>query len=141
MTGGAVDYIVKDSGMGFMTELPKRLEQAVTRHRLQQFNQLLIAALESAHDGICITDLNGTMVQVNVALETMTGYQREELIGQNPRLFKSDAHDRDFYAQLWRTILARQGWKGEMVNRRKDGTLVDTALTISPIVDPRGYEA
>jgi two-component system, cell cycle sensor histidine kinase and response regulator CckA len=138
LTGGAVDYIVKDSGMGFMTELPKRLEQAVTRHRLQQFNQLLIAALESAHDGICITDLNGTMVQVNVALETMTGYQREELIGQNPRLFKSGAHDRDFYTQLWRTILARQGWKGEMVNRRKDGTLVDTSLTISPIVDPRG---
>src|SRR6202011_1406372 len=59
-------------------------------------------------------------------------------IGQTPRLFKSGAHLPEFYAELWRTIRKRQSWQGEMVNRRKDGTLVDTSLTISPIVDNRG---
>jgi PAS domain S-box-containing protein len=139
LMGGAVDYIVKDPGMGFVTELPKRLREAVTRHHLQQSNQLLIAALESARDGICITDVEqGVMLHVNKALESMMGYNRQELINQTPRLFKSDAHSPEFFADLWRTILKRQSWQGEMVNRRKDGTLVDTSLTISPIVDNRG---
>jgi two-component system cell cycle sensor histidine kinase/response regulator CckA len=138
LMGGAVDYIVKDPGMGFVTELPKRLREAVTRHRLQQSNQLLIAALESARDGICITDLHGAMLHVNKALETMMAYNRQELIGQTPRLFKSGTHPPEVYAELWRTILRRQSWQGELVNRRKDGTLVDTSLTISPIVDNRG---
>jgi PAS domain S-box-containing protein len=108
------------------------------RYRLRQSNQLLVAALESARDGICLTDLHGNMFHVNKALEAMTGYDRQELIGQNPRLFKSSAHSPDFFADLWRTILARQSWQGEMINRRKDGALVDTSLTISPIVDNRG---
>jgi PAS domain S-box-containing protein len=138
LMGGAADYIIKDAALGFLSELPKRLQEAITRHQLQQSNQLLIAALESARDGFCITDLHGTMLHVNKSLETMTGYDRQELIGQNPRLFRSGAHPTEFYAELWRTILSRQGWQGEMLNRRKDGTMVDTSLTISPIVDGRG---
>jgi PAS domain S-box-containing protein len=138
LMGGAVDYIVKDPGMGFVTELPKRLREAVTRHGLQQSNQLLIAALESARDGICITDLEGTILHVNQALETMLAYNRQELIGHTPRLFKSGTHPPEIYAELWRTIRRRQSWQGELVNRRKDDTLVDTSLTISPIVDNRG---
>jgi PAS domain S-box-containing protein len=135
---GALDYIVKDAGVAFLAELPKRIQEAITRHHLQQSNQLLIAALESARDGICITDLQGAILHVNKALETMTGYDRADLVGQNPRLFKSGAHDSGFYASLWRTVLGRQSWQGELLNRRKDGTLLDTSLTVSPIVDGRG---
>jgi PAS domain S-box-containing protein len=138
LQAGALDYVVKDEACAFLAELPKRVQESVTRHRLQQSNQLLIAGLESARDGICITDLQGTMLHVNKALETMTGFGRQELVGHNPRLFKSGAHASSFYAELWRTILARQSWQGEMLNRRKDGTLLDTSLTISPIVDSRG---
>src|SRR5438270_2306500 len=134
---GALDYLVKD-GVSFLAELPKRIQEAITRHRLQQSNQLLIAALESAKDGICITDLQGTMLHVNQALETMTGYNRQELIGQNPRLLKSATHGPEFYAALWRTILGRQSWQGELLNRRKESTLADTSVTMSPIVDNRG---
>ncbi|HYT90884.1 MAG TPA: PAS domain S-box protein, partial [Gemmataceae bacterium] len=138
LRAGVIDYLKKDPALGFLGELPKRVHEAVTRHRLQQLNRLLSAALESARDGIMITDLQGTLLHVNQALEEMTGYTRQELLGQTPRLLKSGQHPPELYADLWQTILARASWQGELVNRRKDGTLFDTWLTISPIVDGHG---
>jgi PAS domain S-box-containing protein len=135
---GALDYIVKDPALTFLGELPKRVSESVTRHRLEQMNRLLVQALESARDGILITDLQGAILEVNRALEVQTGYARHELLGQNPRLFKSGAHPPERYAEMWRTILARHSWQGELTNRRKDGALYEASLTISPIVDSQG---
>jgi PAS domain S-box-containing protein len=138
LRAGALDYVVKDPALTFLSEMPKRVSESVTRHRLEQMNRLLIQALESARDGIMITDLQGTILNVNRALERLTGYSRQELIGQNPRLLKSGAHGPEVYAEMWRTILARGSWQGELTNRRKDGTLFQTSLTVSPIVDNQG---
>src|SRR5262249_17771109 len=101
-------------------------------------NRLFIEALESARDGIMITDLQGTILHVNRALERMTGYSREELRGQNPRLLKSGTHPDKLYTEIWHTVLARSSWQGELSNRRKDGSLIDVSLTVSPILDGRG---
>jgi two-component system cell cycle sensor histidine kinase/response regulator CckA len=138
LRAGALDYVVKDPALTFLTELPKRVSESVTRHGLQDMNRLLIASLESARDGIAISDLQGRFLHVNHALERMSGYSRDELLGQTPRLFKSGLHPPEFYAGMWRTILARNSWQGEVINRRKDGTLLDASLTISPILDSRG---
>src|SRR4029077_13400064 len=73
LRAGALDYVVKDPALTFLVELPKRVSESVTRHRLQDLNRLLIEALESARDGIMITDLQGTIMHVNGALEHMTG--------------------------------------------------------------------
>src|SRR5207247_2783833 len=127
---GALDYIGKD-GLAFLAELPKRVTESVTRHKLEQLNRLLIEALESARNGIMITDLEGTIMKVNQALEDMTGYTRQELLGENPRLLKSGLHPPELYANLWRRILARASWQGELTNRRKDGSLVPVSLTVS----------
>jgi PAS domain S-box-containing protein len=135
---GALDYVVKDPALTFLTELPKRVAESVTRHRLEQMNRLLIQALESARDGIIITDLQGTIIKVNQALVAMTGYSRQELLGQTPRLLKSKVHPPEMYVNMWRTILARKGWQGELTNRRKDGTLYPISITISPIEDAQG---
>jgi PAS domain S-box-containing protein len=135
---GALDYVAKDNALMFLADLPRRVSDSVVRHRTEQHNRLLTAALESARDGIAITDLDGTFLHVNQALESMTGYDREELLGNTPRLFKSGRHRPEFYAELWRTILGRASWQGELVNRRKDGTMFDASLTVSPIVDSRG---
>src|SRR5262249_54317205 len=89
LRAGALDYVAKAPALPSLTELPKRVSESVTRHRLQHLNRLLIEALESARDGIMITDLQGTLLHVNKALEQMTGYSRQELLGQTPRLFKS----------------------------------------------------
>ena len=138
LRAGAVDYIVKDTALTFLGELPKRVREAVTRHRLEQMNRLLIQALESARDGIMITDLQGVILKVNQALEELTGYSRQELLGQTPRLLKSAVHGSEVFARMWQTILARRSWQGELTNRRKDGSLFPVSLTISPIVDGQG---
>ena len=130
---GALDYVVRDPAYTFLAELPKRVSEAVIRYRLQQNNRLLVAALESARDGIMITDLQGVILHVNQALEKMTGYSRQELIGQNPRLLKSGVHPVERYAEIWRALLARTSWEGELTNRRKDGSLIDVSLAVSPI--------
>src|SRR5581483_2581358 len=139
LRAGALDYVVKDPELKFLAELPKRAAESVRRHRLELSNRLLVQALESARDGIMITDLHGTILEVNSALQQQTGYARHELIGQNPRLLKSGRHPPEFYARMWQTILAsRQAWEGELTNRRKDGQERQTSMTISPILDEQG---
>lgn len=136
---GALDYIVRDQAGAYLAELPGRVMDAVTRDRLQQSNNLLIAAFESARDGIVITDLSVTVLHVNSALERLFGYSRSELLGQNAaNIFKSDQQPPNFMDDMWRTLNDRRSWQGEMINKRKDGTLIDTSLTISPIFDARG---
>ena len=100
LQAGALDYVVKDPGRNFLSDLPKRVHESVTRHRLQQLNRLLIAALESARDGIMITDLQGSILHVNRALERMSGYAREELCGQNPRILRNPKIPADVFAGL-----------------------------------------
>jgi PAS domain S-box-containing protein len=138
LKAGALDYVVKDQSLGFLVDLPKRVAESVARHRLEQTNRLLIQALESARDGVMLTDLQGTMVHVNSALEHMTGYSREELIGASPSLLKSDIHSPEVFEDLWRVILNRESWQGELTNRRKDGSFFEVSLTISPIFDTHG---
>jgi two-component system, cell cycle sensor histidine kinase and response regulator CckA len=136
LRAGALDYIVKDSN--FLEELPKRVAESVTRHRLEQMNQLLVQSLESARDGIMITDLQGTILKVNQALEKMTGYSRQELLGKTPEVLKTGGPEGEGSGPVWRTILARNSWQGELTNRRKNGSLYQTSVTISPVVDQRG---
>ena len=136
---GALDYVVRDQSEVYLAELPKRVNEAVTRHRLQQTNNLLIAAFESARDGIIITDLQGVVLNVNSALERLFGYTRTELLGQDAgNLFRSEHQMSSNIDEMWKTLHDRRSWQGELVNRRKDGTLVDSSLTISPIFDTRG---
>jgi PAS domain S-box-containing protein len=138
LQAGALDYVVKDPNLAFLADLPKRVVESVARHRLLHMNRLLIEALESARDGIMITDLQGTILHVNRALEVMSGYGRPELLGQNARLFKSGKHPPETYAALWRSIMNRQSWQGELINRCKDGSQAEVSLTVSPIVDSHG---
>ncbi len=138
LRAGALDYIIKDTALTFLGELPKRVSESVTRHRLEHMNRLLAQALESAGDGIMITDLQGTILKVNQALENLTGYSRKELLGQTPRLLKSSVHRPELYEEMWRTIQAGRNWQGELTNRRKDGTLFQASMTISPIFESQG---
>ncbi len=131
-----MDYVPKKED--WLTELPKRVVESVTRHRLQQSNHLLIAALESARDGIFITDLEGQVLHVNGALERMFGFDRSELIGNNAAILKGDKQPERFSEEMRGVLQRRNSWQGEPATRRKDGTPLDTSLTISPIFDARG---
>src|SRR5260370_15511952 len=101
-------------------------------------NQLLVQFLESARDGVMITDLQGTILKVNEAVEKVTGYSGYELVGKTAEVFKNVAATADSPSAVWRTVLARNSWQGELTNQRKDGSLYQTSVTISPIVDQQG---
>jgi PAS domain S-box-containing protein len=98
----------------------------------------LAAAVEQAQDSIVITDRAGTIEYVNPAFEAFSGYTRDELIGQNPRILKSDRHNEAFYRAMWATLLAGQPWEAEFVNRTKSGALLIDQQSISPIRDETG---
>jgi two-component system, cell cycle sensor histidine kinase and response regulator CckA len=101
------------------------------RKRVEQLLELQTAALEVADNAILITDREATIVWANTAFQRLTGYTKEEAVGQNTRLLKSGQHPASFYQQMWETILSGQKWQGELVNRRKDGSLYREQMTIA----------
>jgi PAS domain S-box-containing protein len=110
-----------------------RAEQAL-RQSEERFHEIF----EQATDGIVITDIQGKFKLVNPAFLAMTGYSKEEVLGQSPRLLKSGLMPADFSRVLWKTILAGQLWQGEVINRRKDGTLYTEEMRIAPFRDANG---
>lgn len=101
--------------------------------RARQQLRLQSTALESAANAIVITDRKGEVLWVNPAFTTLTGYASHEAVGGNPRVLKSGAQDRDFYRNMWETVLDGRVWTGELVNRRKDGTDYLEEMTITPL--------
>jgi PAS domain S-box-containing protein len=101
--------------------------------------QLQSAALEASANAILITDRDGIIELINPAFTRLTGYSRDEALGKNPRdLVKSDRHDTKFYKNIWDTILSGSIWHGDIINRRKDGSLYDEEQTIAPVQDTDG---
>ena len=90
-------------------------------------------ALASAGNGVIITDQSGAILWVNPAFTTITGYTPEEVKGSNPRLLKSGHQDGVFYRDFWKTILSGRTWRGEFINRRKDGSVYINEETITPV--------
>jgi diguanylate cyclase (GGDEF)-like protein/PAS domain S-box-containing protein len=103
------------------------------RKRSEEQLKLQSAALETAANAIVITNFDGTIVWVNRAFTVMTGYSEKEVLGKNPRLLKSEGQPESYYATLWSTISSGAVWKGEIVNRRKDGTTYIEEMTITPV--------
>jgi len=108
------------------------------RKRLEGQLRLQATALDSAANGIVITDCQGTILWVNPAYTSLTGYTPAEVLGQSTRILKSGRHDQSFYQNLWETILSGRVWHGETINRRKDGSLYTEEQTITPVRDERG---
>jgi PAS domain S-box-containing protein len=98
----------------------------------------LITAIEQTSETIVITDLDGKIQYCNPAFEKTTGYSKQEVIGQNPRVLKSGKHDKKFYEDMWAAITQGQVWSGHLTNRKKDGSFYEENATISPIRDESG---
>lgn len=108
------------------------------RERADALMRKLSGALERTADAIMITDRNRYIEYVNPAFETLTGYTKEEAIGEKTYFLRSGLHDRKFYDELWQVIGKGDVYRGTMVNRRKDGNLYYEQKTISPLRDERG---
>lgn len=100
--------------------------------------RLLRTAIDQAAEAILVTDPDGTIRYGNPAVFRTTGFARDEVLGQNPRIFQSGLHDPRFYEDMWKRILGGQAWHGVMMNRRKDGVFYEEEATIAPVHDADG---
>jgi PAS domain S-box-containing protein len=117
---------------GIITDITKQKQQ-------EEWLRLQSAALEACANGIVITDRQGNILWVNPAFTTLTGYTLAESINKNTRqLVNSSYHERAFFQNLWQKILTGKVWHGELVNRRKDGSLYIEEMTITPVHNDQG---
>jgi len=116
-------------------------EEATIKAQLQEANERLRGfrkAIEHAGHAIFLTDTEGTIEYANPAVESVTGYDRSAVVGENPKLWQSGEHDDEFYAELWEQIGEGTVWDGEMVNQRKSGERCWVDTTIAPITNEDG---
>lgn len=116
------------------------IHQNISQRKASELrDHLLVSALETVEHGVVITDIDAHIEWVNQGFETLTGFNRNEVIGLRPNeLVKSGEQNPNFYQELWATILAGTTWRGEIVNRRKNGELYIEELVITPVKDQQG---
>ncbi|MEY4517230.1 MAG: hypothetical protein RL180_1576, partial [Pseudomonadota bacterium] len=111
----------------------------ITERRQNEARLKLAASVFShAREGIMITASDGTMIDVNQMFTEITGYQRDEAIGQRPQLLKSDRHPPAFHEALWQSLVHKGHWYGEIWNKRKNGEHYACMVTISAVQDDVG---
>ncbi len=98
----------------------------------------LSQATENSPASVVVTDKNGTIEYVNPTFSEVTGYSAEEAIGQNPKVLKSGNLPKSFYKELWDTLLSGKVWRGEFINKKKNGEEFWESASISPIMDDEG---
>ena len=121
----------RDVTIGVMLDITRRKE-------IEREGQLAALAYRHTSEAIMVTDAVGTVVTVNPAFTEITGYQPQEVIGQNIKLISSGLQDQVFYQAMWRAINTTGKWQGELWNRRKNGELYAEHLTINTVFNEDG---
>jgi len=103
----------------------------------QRDNEALQQTIQQ-HLIVSVADRAGRIIEVSDSFCHISGYQRDELVGQNHRLINSGAQSRAFWIEMWRTIASGRMWRGEVCNRAKDGSLYWVDSIISPFLGPDG---
>jgi PAS domain S-box-containing protein len=123
-----INYEGKPALLGTMLDITDRI-------KAEQRNRIMSQLLLSLNDAVVLTDENGNILEVNDAFCRITGYSKDEVIGKNPRILKSGLHDANFYKEMWDSILTKGYWKGEIINKKKNGEFYFALLSISSIKD------
>lgn len=138
---GAVDYVLKDRPQRLPFAIERALKEVKEKNVLQVAEKQLLKlsqAVEQSPASVVITNIEGEIEYVNRKFCEITGYSKEDSIGENPRLLKSGNQSADFYKELWSTISSGQEWVGELLNKKKNGELYWESARISPMVDNSG---
>ncbi|MGD2034530.1 MAG: PAS domain S-box protein [Bacteroidales bacterium] len=116
---------------GLITDITKIKETELELNKLSR-------AVYQAPALIIITDITGHIEYVNPKFTEVTGYSFEEVYRKNPNILKSGNHSKDFYKEMWKTILSGKTWSGEIVNKKKNKGLYWESALISPVMDSEG---
>jgi two-component system cell cycle sensor histidine kinase/response regulator CckA len=131
--GSDVAYVSRDIRRAIEVYCKER-----QRQKAEDALRKLWGAVEQSADLVIITDRDGVIEYVNPAFEVLTGYSREETIGQTPRMLKSEEQTPEIYKELWQTILSGTVFRGILANRKKNGEIFFAEKTITPLHDAEG---
>ncbi len=140
MDGSAFDVEVQGTAIEFGGQDAIHVSVRDITHRKHTEQQLLLAASVFSHacEGILITDANATIIDVNDAFTQITGYERCDALGLNPRFLRSGRHNRAFFDDMWKSLTEQGSWTGEVWNRRKSGQVYVQMQHISAVRDAQG---
>lgn len=110
-------------------------EAAEERKKAERQLRLSASVYEASQDAFLITDEKAAIISVNRAFTRITGYTEDEVLGKNPKVLASGVHSSEFYAAMWKDIIEKGYWQGEIVNRRKDGSTYPEWLSITTVRD------
>lgn len=112
--------------------------KATIKHDLKLIATLMGKIFENAEEGVIITDKEANILNVNPSFCRVTGYQRDEVLGLNPRFLHSGRQGKAFYQKLWDELIQKNRWEGEIWNKRKDGKIYPEWLCITAVMDEVG---
>lgn len=142
-SGGKIRWVFEKGqpifiGNGALSWLDGVIFDVSERRKSEEQLRQLSRAVEQSPAVVIITDKEGKIEYVNPKFVQLTGYTLEETMGQNPRILKGETEPVEFYRQLWGTILAGNEWRGEFLNKKKNGELYWESASISPLKNARG---
>ena len=140
LDGGAIDVEVQATRIVFDGQDANLIAVHDVTARKQDDEKLQLAAKVFSHarEAIMITAPDGSIVDVNEAFTRITGYDRDEVLGKNPRLLSSGRQGKQYYATMWHSLRTQGHWYGEVWNRRKNGEVYAEMQTISAVRDSKG---
>jgi len=124
--------LIRDS-QGKVTGMLVTQRDLTRARQIEERLRLSASVFENTDEGVVITDEDGNVLDVNRAFSEILGYTRDEVIGRNPRMWKSGRHDHDFYREMWQSLSETGRWRGEIWNRNKQGLVVPEWLNISGV--------
>ena len=129
-----------DKSVSVLLNLEDITERKKSEQELIEHKNLLESERTALNEAVVVaeTDTEGNITYVNKMFEKLSGYSKEELIGQNHRLLNSGYHPKEYFKELWNTIKKGQVWKGQIINKSKDGKLYWTESVITPVKNKQG---
>jgi len=135
---GSIIWVLKNVNLVDGSTIQGTIIDITEKKEAEKKIMQLSRGLEQSPALVIITDVEGNIEYVNPKTTEVTGYTQEELIGKNSRIFQSEQTPKETYKELWETILQGKVWKGELLNKRKNGELYWDSVTIAPIIDNEG---
>ena len=127
--------VVRSPDSGRPLRMIGTIQDVTSQRQSLQKLELLQCAINQANETIVITDRDANIIYANPAFERITGYSLEEVVGQNPRILQSGKTEPEVFKNMWQTLVAKKNWRGYFYNKRKNGSLYEEEVSISPLLD------